>query len=76
MIVVDFILMEKVAIEAKTTRHHTARNLKGLKALKEEGLFSRYILVCNKDYAQTTEEGIEIVPWRQFLYKLWNGRII
>ncbi len=73
---VDFILMEKVAIETKTTRRHTARDLKGLKALKEEGLFSRYILVCNEDYAQTTEEGIEIVPWRQFLDELWNGRII
>ena len=73
---VDFILMEKVAIETKTTRRHTARDLKGLKALKEEGLFSRYILVCNEDYAQTTEEGIEIVPWRQFLDELWNGKII
>ena len=73
---VDFILMEKVAIETKTTRRHTARDLKGLKALKEEGLFSRYILVCNEDYAQTTEDGIEIVPWRQFLDELWAGKII
>ena len=73
---VDFILMEKVAIETKTARRHTARDLKGLKALKEEGLFSRYILVCNEDYAQTTAEGIEIVPWRQFLDELWNGKII
>ena len=32
---VDFILMEKVAIETKTTRRHTSRDLKGLKALKE-----------------------------------------
>ena len=46
------------------------------KALKEEGLFSRYILVCNEDYAQTTEDGIEIVPWRQFLDELWAGKII
>lgn len=73
---VDFILMEKVAIETKTTRRHTARDLKGLKALKEEGLFSRYILVCNEDYAQTTEDGIEIVPWRQFLDELWDGKIV
>ena len=51
---VDFILMEKVAIETKTTRFHNTRDLKGLKALKEEGLFSRYILVCNEDYAQMT----------------------
>ena len=63
----DFILMEKIVIETKTTRRHTARDLKGLKALQEEGLFSRYILVCSEDYAQTTEDGIEIVPWRQFL---------
>ena len=47
-----------------------------LKALKEEGLFSRHILVCNEDYAQTTDDGIEIVPWRQFLEELWNGKII
>ena len=68
--------MEKVAIETKTTRRHTARDLKGLKTLKEEGLFSRYILVCNEDYAQTTEDGIEIVPWRQFLDELWDGKIV
>ena len=73
---VDFILMEKIAIETKTTRRHTARDLKGLKALKEEGLFSRYILVCNEDYAYSTEDGIEIVPWRQFLDELWAGKII
>lgn len=73
---VDFILMEKVAIETKTTRRHTSRDLKGLKALKEEGLFSRYILVCNEDYAQMTDDGIEIVPWQQFLEELWNGKIL
>lgn len=73
---VDFILMEKVAIEAKTTRRHTTRDLKGLKALKEEGLFSRYLLVCDEDYAQMTEDGIEIVPWRQFLDEPWSGKII
>ena len=73
---VDFILMEKIAIETKTTRRHTSRDLKGLKALKEEGLFSRYILVCNEDYAYSTEDGIEIVPWRQFLDELWTGKII
>ena len=73
---VDFILMEKVAIETKTTRRHTERDLKGLKALKDEGLFSRYMLVCNEDYAQTRDDGIEIVPWRQFLDELWDGKII
>ena len=46
------------------------------RSLKEEGLFERYILVCGDDYAQETEDGIEIVPWRQFLDELWGGRII
>ena len=73
---VDFILMEKIAIETKTTRRHTARDLKGLKALKEEGLCSRYILVCNEEYAQITDDSIEIVPWKQFLDELWSGKII
>lgn len=72
---VDFIVMEKVAIETKTTRRHTERDLKGLRALKEEGLFERYILVCDEDYAQISDEGIEIVPWRQFLDELWDGKI-
>ena len=69
------IVMEKVAIETKTTRRHTERDLKGLRALKEEGLFERYILVCDEDYAQISDEGIEIVPWRQFLDELWDGKI-
>ena len=33
-------------------------------------------IVCNEDYAQTTEDDIEIVPWRQFLDELWAGKII
>ena len=57
-------------------KDNTPPYCKGPKTLKEEGLFSRYIFVCNEDYAQTTEDDIEIVPWRQFLDELWAGKII
>ena len=73
---VDFIIKEKAAIEVKATKRVSARDLKGLKALKEEGLMERYILVCREDYPQLLDDGILILPYKDFLQQLWEGKIV
>lgn len=70
---VDFILNEKFAIEIKSSERITAKHLNGLKALREEGICSDYILVCAEERPRI-EDGVEVLPWSIFLEQLWNGR--
>jgi predicted AAA+ superfamily ATPase len=73
---VDFILGDaEVAIEVKSTDHPTSDHLKGLRAWREEHPSSRCILVCRCPRPRRTEDGIEILPWRDFLRQLWRDEI-
>jgi predicted AAA+ superfamily ATPase len=71
---VDFILDGRVAIEVKHTSFVTPRDLKGLVAIADEGRKLRRIVV-SRDPAARRIEGIEILPYREFLSELWNDRI-
>ena len=71
---VDFILDERVAIEAKATRRVQPKHLRGLLALAEEGLVERSIVVCREDRPRR-ERGIEIWPLEFFLAALWEDRL-
>jgi hypothetical protein len=51
------------------------KHLKGLRALKEEGLIERYIIVSQDSEKRTTADGIDIYPWKLFLQELWEGKI-
>jgi uncharacterized protein len=67
---VDFIFNADTAIEVKATARPSARDLKGLRALAEEKLLKRYILVCQ--VPRPSKEGIvEILPVPIFLDQLW-----
>lgn len=73
---VDFILGNgQIAIEAKSSDNITSDHLKGLRAWKEEHPQSRCILVSRVPRARTTEDKIEILPWKSFLKTLWEGGI-
>ena len=72
---VDCLLNGKVAIEIKSTTNVSAKHLKGLKALQEEGFIERSILVCREPRPQLVD-GIEILPWKYFLEELWEDRIL
>ncbi len=72
---VDFILNERVAIETKTTKHLTVRDLRGIKALMEEGLMEKYIIVTREDRPYEVATNITSMPWKYFLTELWAGRI-
>ena len=68
---VDLCLGTKWALEIKGTRRVTSQHLKGLKALREEGLFENYGVVCLEKHKRESE-GITLWPWQDFLQWLWN----
>ncbi len=71
---VDFILDEKIAIEVKSSNNIQGKHLKGLRALKEENLMERYIVVCQEERARS-KDGIEILPWQNFLGEIWSDKL-
>ena len=73
---VDFIIKDEIAIEVKATRRISKMDLKGLRALKEEGLLKEYILVCREEYPQLLDDGILVLPYQEFLERLWSGKLI
>ena len=70
----DFILDDRVAIEAKATRRVQQKHLRGLLALADEGLVERSIVVCREDRPRL-ERGVEIWPLEFFLAELWQDRL-
>ncbi len=74
---VDFVIGDEVAIETKTTKLvNEKKDLRGLRALKEEGIFKKYIIVSRDSISRTTDDGIILLPWNLFLDWLWDGKII
>lgn len=73
---VDFIIENKVAIEVKTSKNITKKDMKGIRAFMEENAVREYIIVCRELFERTTEDGIRIVPWKLFLDELWDDKII
>jgi predicted AAA+ superfamily ATPase len=65
-----------VAIEVKSSTSVSPRHLAGLKALKEENIFKRFIVVSRDPIKRVTDEGIEIYPYDLFLKELWMGLIL
>lgn len=73
---VDFILGDhEIAIEIKATEEVQTRHLKGLKAFMEEYTVKKAILVTNDSFPRLTN-GVLVLPWKDFLKKLWNNEII
>lgn len=68
---VDFTIGEDLAVEVKSSRNISDKHLKGLKALREEGIFKRYVIVCREEHPHI-EDGIEILPWQYFLDGLYK----
>jgi predicted AAA+ superfamily ATPase len=74
---VDVVLGDhEVGIEIKGTREAKDHHLKGIRAFKDDYVCQHYITVTMDVEARKTSDGIEILPWRVFLERLWNGKII
>lgn len=72
---VDFVVDDKVAIEAKGTNNVSPAHLKGLKALGQDFPNMKKIIVCNESYRREVD-GIQIIPVEDFLRGLWLGEVI
>lgn len=72
---VDFILNEELAIEVKAKENVGTKDLVGIRALKEEKLLKKYIVVSLEKTRRKTEDGITILPWTEFLDELWSGAL-
>ena len=70
---VDFVV-GGLAAEVKAKRTVGARDLRGIRALREEGLFERYIVVSMEAMPREVD-GIRILPWSVFLDELWAGEL-
>ena len=74
----DFVLGldGEVAIEVKGTDNVQPRDLKGLATYMQEHQPRSAIVVCNETMPRRTAGGIRLLPWRDFLERLWDGRIV
>ncbi len=73
---VDFIINDKTGIEVKGKTNITEKDLKGLKAIREEAVLGDYVVVSLEDTARRDGRGITILPWRDFLENLWQDAYI
>ena len=71
---VDFLVGGRIAVEVKASRKVSLRDARGLLALKEEKAAKRFFLV-SEDPIAARREGIEFLPWTEFLARLWSGSI-
>ncbi|MBT3256898.1 MAG: hypothetical protein HN366_10625 [Deltaproteobacteria bacterium] len=51
-------------------------NLRGLRALREEGVVENFAVVSRDRYQRKISDGIVVFPWHVFLDKLWSGEIV
>lgn len=72
---VDFIINDTTAIEVKAKNNVSQRDLRGILALKEEGKLSSYFMVSMESRPRIVE-GIHIMPWEEFIKKLWDGALL
>jgi predicted AAA+ superfamily ATPase len=72
---VDFVLADTTAIEVKAKEPVGDRDLRGLRALREEALLKHYVVV-SLDPRPRTVDGIRILPWQHFLEQLWAGAYV
>jgi len=71
---VDFILGGHTAIEVKSSRKISKRDIKSLKILQKTKKLKRFFIV-SRDEVSVDFEGIKSVHWKIFLKDLWNHQI-
>ncbi len=69
---VDFVLGGRVAIEAKATATVAPQDLRGLVAIARHYPLAHRIVVSLESHERRVD-GIIILPWKQFLARLWAG---
>ena len=74
----DFVLGRdgEVAVEVKGKTSVQTRDLRGLRAYAEEHRPRHAVVVCNESAPRRTGDGLWILPWREFLERLWSDAIL
>ena len=74
---VDFVLGDaRVAVEAKASARITSRHLKGLRSfVQDHAEVGHRVLVCLEPRPRRTEDGIDILPAKDFVARLWRGEL-
>lgn len=71
---VDFILGEKeTALEIKGSARVHEGDVKNLHALLEDGPVKKRVIVSLEKEPRRLAQGIDVLPWRMFVERLWNG---
>lgn len=74
---VDFILGDKeLAIEIKGAQRVHEGDARSLRALLEDGPVKHCVVVCLEKEPRRVNRQIEILPWRLFIERLWNGDFV
>jgi predicted AAA+ superfamily ATPase len=72
---VDFILGDmQLALEVKGSQNVHDAHIRALKALREEHAVEKSVVVCLEKEPRMLEQGVEVLPWQNFLEKLWAGK--
>ena len=71
---VDFVV-GTTAIEVKSARMIDRSDCSGLRAIADEGTFAHRIVVCREPMARVAD-GIEILPFADFITRLWSDALI
>ncbi len=73
---VDFILGDmQVALEVKGSLHVHDAHTRAIKALLEEHAVAKSIIVSLEKEPRMLDYGVEVLPWQDFLERLWAGEL-
>ena len=74
---VDFIVGDKaLAVEVKGSQRVHEGDLRGLRALLDDGPVKKAVVVCMEKTPRWLSNDIEILPWKLFLDRLWGGDLL
>ena len=65
-----------VAIEVKGGANPGGRALRGIRTFVREHRPRTAIVVCNASQPRRTSDDIWVLPWEQFLKRLWEGAVV
>ena len=72
---VDFVIGDHTAIEVKSGKRISSKDIKGLKALSEERRFKSLIIV-SRDEIPAQWGAVKSMHWEIFLKKLWRHKLL
>ena len=75
---VDFVVGDmQLVVEAKASTKIGSRHLRGLRSvIRDHPSIERRVVVCLEARARRTQDGIDILPAKDFALRLWQDRLV